>query len=73
MRQPTSHPRFYLRYLELSDDREQAQAEISADVAKVKDHLAANRTTEREAADICEAARRSLVDHSAAKGLRKIG
>lgn len=48
---------------------EQVQAQISADVAKVKEHLTNNRTTEREALELHEATRRSLVDHSAAKSL----
>lgn len=56
-----------------SADREYAHEKVSADVSLVKEHLRNNRTTEREAHELHEAARRSLADHSAAKGLRKIG
>jgi hypothetical protein len=50
---------------------EHAQAQISADIARAKDHLEHNRTTEREAMEIREAARGSLVDHAAAKSFRR--
>lgn len=42
----------------------------SADVGRVLDHLRNNRTTEREASDLQEAARRSIADHASAKSLR---
>lgn len=54
-------------------DIEVAQAQISADIAKTKDHLTHNRTTEREALELHEASRKSLVDHAAAKSLKGLG
>jgi hypothetical protein len=51
------------------DAREAGHAEISADVVRVRDHLRANRTTEREAADLRDAAVRSITDHQLAKKL----
>ncbi len=53
------------------DTREQAHATVSQDVAKVRDHLRNNRTTEREAADLHDAAVRSLTDHYTAKSLKR--
>jgi hypothetical protein len=50
-------------------EREAAHEAVSVDVAKVRDHLRANRTTEREAADLRDAAVRSITDHQLAKKL----
>jgi hypothetical protein len=59
----------------MSDDKpkatpEQAHEVVSGQVNTVLDHLRHNRTTEREASDLHEAARLSLVDHAVAKGTR---
>lgn len=55
----------------MSDEHkpEADQAVISSEVRAVVDHLRHNRTTEREAQDLQEAARRSIVDHGVAKSL----
>lgn len=50
---------------------EHAHDTVSADVDRVKDHLRNNRTTEREAQDLQEAARRSVVEHATAKSLNR--
>ena len=54
---------------ESSTTAEAVHESTSADVGRVLDHLRNNRTTEREATDLQEAARRSLVDHATAKSL----
>ena len=46
---------------------EQVHDQTSKDVATTLDHLRHNRTTEREARDLEEAARRSQADHATAK------
>lgn len=53
------------------NESEEAQVKISTEVSVVKDHLTHNRTTEREAHELQEAARRSLLDHAAAKSLKR--
>jgi hypothetical protein len=49
---------------------EKERAQVKNDVRAVIGHLRENRTTESEAADLGEAARRSLADHAVARSRR---
>lgn len=51
--------------------REAVHEATSADVGRTLDHLRNNRTTEREAVDLRDAAIRSLTDHCTAKSLKR--